>query len=36
MKTKSTILLLLPAFFLLWGCMEEIVMDPGERTVVVE
>ena len=36
MKTKSTILLLLPVFFLLWGCMEEIVMDPGERTVVVE
>ena len=35
MKIKSTIFLL---FFtlLLWGCMEEIVMDPGERTVVVE
>ena len=35
MKTKSTIFLLFFAL-LLWGCMEEIVMDPGERTVVVE
>ena len=32
---KSTIFLLFSAL-LLWGCMEEIVMDPGERTVVVE
>ena len=35
MKIKSTIFLLFSAL-LLWGCMEEIVMDPGERTVVVE
>ena len=35
MKIKSTIFLLFSALFL-WGCMEEIVMDPGERTVVVE
>ena len=35
MKIKSTIFLLFFAL-LLWGCMEEIVMDPGERTVVVE
>ena len=35
MKIKSTIFLLFSTL-LLWGCMEEIVMDPGERTVVVE
>ena len=35
MKIKSTIFLLFSTLFL-WGCMEEIVMDPGERTVVVE
>ena len=35
MKIKSTIFLLFSAL-LLWGCMEEIVMDPGERAVVVE
>ena len=35
MKIKSTIFLLLSALFF-WGCVEEIVMDPGERTVVVE
>ena len=35
MKIKSTIFLLLSALFF-WGCVEEIAMDPGERTVVVE
>ena len=35
MKIKSTIFLLFSALFF-WGCVEEIAMDPGERTVVVE
>lgn len=36
MKTKSTIFLLLSTFLFICSCIEKTVMDPRERTVVVD
>lgn len=36
MSSKLAKYLVLSLFFISGGCIEEIVMDPGERAVVVE
>ena len=36
MKTKSTIFLLLSVFLFICSCIEKTVMDPRERTLVVD